>query len=126
MAEPPNLPRARHEHKDVTFGFGLFYFGIVLLSAGVVIGASFGLFAYAIDEPVAAWPVPDYPAPTLQASPRAQMAHFLRNELRRLNSVGWIDRKKGIVHIPIAEAMLKVSREGIKGWPKPATEQVAK
>jgi hypothetical protein len=119
MAEPPNLPRARHEHSDVTIRFGIFWFGGITLALGLSIGICMGLFRDTLREALVPTPVPDYPAPTLQSTPRAQMAHFLRNELRWLNSLGWVDRAKGTVHMPIAEAMEKVAREGIKGWPKP-------
>jgi hypothetical protein len=35
-----------------------------------------------------------------------------------LNTYYWIDRDKGIVHIPIAEAMKRVATKGIDGFPQ--------
>lgn len=64
-------------------------------------------------------PVPNFPAPALQSSPRADMAAFLQAELTRLNGTGWVDRAHGIVHIPIADAMRRVAEDGIAGWPTP-------
>ncbi|MBV9118589.1 MAG: hypothetical protein JOY63_14640, partial [Acetobacteraceae bacterium] len=43
-----------------------------------------------------------------------------RQELDRLNSLGWVDRAKGLVHVPIDQAMRMVAKEGIKDWPAPA------
>ncbi len=125
MAEPPNLPRARHEHSDVTTRFGVFWFGGITLALGLAIGICMALFRDTLREPVAPMPVPNFPAPVLQSTPRGELAHFLRNELRQLNSLGWIDRKKGTVHIPIADAMRKVAQEGIPGWPKPSAPDEA-
>ena len=47
------------------------------------------------------------------------MARFYAEEMQRLNGTGWIDKAKGTVHIPIADAMRKVAEEGIPGWPTP-------
>jgi hypothetical protein len=46
-----------------------------------------------------------FPAPRLQSDPGAEYARFKDEELRRLNSYGWIDRRAGIAHIPIERAM---------------------
>ncbi len=69
-------------------------------------------------------PLPIYPAPQLQPSPRADMQRFYAVEMQRLNSTGWVDRARGAVHIPIAQAMGDVARDGIAGWPtKPRRSQ---
>ena len=125
MAEPPNLPRARHEPSEVTIRFGVFWFGGIALALGAVIGIAMTLFASTRTQRTISMPVPQFPAPTLQSSPRAEMAAFLRAELARLNSVGWVDRDRGIVHIPIADAMRKVAAEGIPGWPAPTAPKEA-
>ena len=55
-------------------------------------------------------------APTLQVSPSADLATFRMIVNARLGSTGWVDRKKGIAHIPIDEAMkLSLKREGGEG-----------
>ena len=125
MAEPANLPRARREPSDVTVRFGLFWFCGIALALGVVIGVAMALFPSTPAQPTITMPVPHFPAPVLESSPRAELAAFLRAELARLNSLGWVDRDKGIVHIPIAEAMRKVATEGIPGWPTPAAPKEA-
>lgn len=120
MAEPPNLPRARHEPSDVTIRFGIFWFGGIAIALGSVIGVAMALFPSTRTQHTVTMPVPQFPAPALQSSPRAEMTAFLRAELARLNSGGWVDRARGIVHIPIADAMRKVAAEGIPGWPTTA------
>lgn len=118
MPEPSNLPRARHEAEDVTIRFGILWFAGLAVALGVVIAVAIMLFPNTVSERVGPR-LPNFPTPALQASPRADMARFLHAELERLNSTGWVDRDKGIVHIPIADAMRKVAQGGIPGWPTP-------
>ncbi len=58
------------------------------------------------------------PQPRLQTDPSEDLAKFLSNEDKRLNTYYWIDKKKGIVHIPIEQAMKEVAEEGIDGFPR--------
>jgi hypothetical protein len=57
------------------------------------------------------------PAPRLQVDPQADLRAFRQSQDARLSSYGWVDRDKGIVRIPIEEAMRKLARQGIPGWP---------
>ena len=86
------LVPARHEPTDV--GARFIWIGVALLLA-------------------------QYPNPQLQPSPSKDMAKFYAEEMRWLNSTGWVDKTRAIVHIPIADAMTKVVQEGIPGWPTP-------
>jgi hypothetical protein len=63
-------------------------------------------------------PLPHYPPPELQVSPRNDMAAFRAQEMRWLNSTGWVDKARGVAHIPIEDAMREVAQEGIAGWPE--------
>lgn len=58
------------------------------------------------------------PAPQLQTDPARDLAEFHAEEDRKLNTYYWVDKQKGIVHIPITEAMKKVAQQGIDGFPK--------
>lgn len=62
-------------------------------------------------------PLPAYPAPQLQSDPAADMIDFRKREMQRLDGVGWSDRERRTVHIPIALAMQKLVEEGIPAWP---------
>src|ERR1700756_5270178 len=58
------------------------------------------------------------PQPRLQTDPSEDLTKFLVDEDRRLNTYYWIDKQKGIVHIPIERAMQKLAEEGIDGFPR--------
>ena len=52
------------------------------------------------------------PEPLLQVSPTEDWTEMLQREREILNSYRWVDRSKGIVHIPIERAMeLTVERQ---------------
>lgn len=50
--------------------------------------------------------------PTLQVTPRRDRIEILNDEKNILNTVGWVDRDKGIVHIPIEKAMKLMLEKG--------------
>lgn len=58
------------------------------------------------------------PPPRLQISTAADLERLTIVEDKRLRTYYWIDKKKGLVHIPIDAAMRKVARTGIPGYPK--------
>ncbi len=58
------------------------------------------------------------PGPRLQTSTYADLRRFRAEEDKRLNGYSWIDKQKGIVHIPIDQAMQKLAQRGIDGFPK--------
>ena len=58
------------------------------------------------------------PAPRLQISPPQDLADFQAEEQQRLDGYYWIDKQRGIVHIPIDRAMKKIAEQGIAGFPK--------
>ena len=58
------------------------------------------------------------PGPRLQTDPAEDLARFRAREEQRLDTYYWIDKKKGIVHIPIAQAMKELAAKGIPGFPK--------
>ncbi|MGE5268913.1 MAG: hypothetical protein ACM3JG_04485 [Thiohalocapsa sp.] len=58
------------------------------------------------------------PGPQLQINPPQDLANFRADEKWRLNTYYWIDKKNGVVHIPIEDAMRKLAHDGIPGFPK--------
>jgi len=116
------LDPARHEATDI--GPHLIWAGVTLLLVSVVFLALVVLWLYpgATTDRTLRLPLPRYPDPQLQPNPAADMARFRDEEMRQLNGAGWIDKAKGIAHIPIADAMRKIAQENIPGWPA-ATEQ---
>jgi hypothetical protein len=57
------------------------------------------------------------PAPRQQVAPSVDLAQYVAAQKLKLNTYYWIDRDRGIVHIPIEEAMKRVAAHGIPGFP---------
>lgn len=117
------LPAARHETKDVAGS--VIWVGAALVPGTVIVLALLvlWLFPNAITDRTMNLPLPRYPEPQLQLSPREDMARFHSEEIQQLNSTGWVDKAHGIVHIPIADAMRQVAQKGIPGWPTATPEK---
>lgn len=58
------------------------------------------------------------PGPRLQTDAAGDLQRFRADEERRLNTYYWIDKQKGIVHVPIEQAMKKLAATGAPGFPK--------
>jgi hypothetical protein len=54
------------------------------------------------------------PPPRLQVEPEADLNASNGAAEARLNSFGWVDRRAGIAHIPIDDAMHRLTQQG---WP---------
>ena len=103
-----------HERRDVDVR------PIVLVGAGLVVLAALvqlvlyfqmmGLWSarqagLPAAPPVAAALPATPPEPRLQTAPADDLHDLRRAEDERLHSYGWIDRRAGIVHLPIERAM---------------------
>ena len=51
--------------------------------------------------------------PALQESPEADMILFRKEENAKLANYGWVNKEKGVVHIPIEEAMKLTLQRGL-------------
>jgi hypothetical protein len=117
MAES-GLPSPGYEPTDVTFRLLLSGACLVL---GVILICAFGvmwLYPSAQQDRRLTGPLPAYPAPRLQSNPAADLLAFEKQERSQLNSYGWVDKQKGIVRIPIDEAMRRIAAQGIPDWPR--------
>jgi hypothetical protein len=54
-----------------------------------------------------------FPEPRLQIDPALDLAKVRANDLRDLDSFGWIDRKAGTFRIPVGRAMQLLSERGL-------------
>ena len=110
-------PKTAFEKSDWPLGIvGLVLLGtfmFLVIGAFVLIGA----FPRAVSDVSRALTV-EPPQPRLQTNPPEDLAHFLVDEDKRLNTYYWIDKQKGIVHIPIQQAMQEIAEEGIDGFPR--------
>lgn len=55
------------------------------------------------------------PPPRLQSDPAADLAKLLARDRQRLSSLGWVDQKNGLAHIPIDRSMGILAD---RGWPE--------
>src|SRR5690348_12689993 len=53
-----------------------------------------------------------------QVAPPLDRMRYVVEQKLKLDSYYWIDRDRGVVHIPIQEAMKRVAEHGIPGFPK--------
>lgn len=87
--------------------------GLIALSlAGVVAGVMAllpALFPEAMRQPAAV----SAPPPGLGA----ELAGLRAAEDRQLTDYGWVDRERGLVRVPIGEAMARLLARGIPDWP---------
>jgi hypothetical protein len=113
------IPTARHEHTDI--GERFVWVGAALMLGLLVVCALLTRWLYpqSLSDATLTSPLPEYPAPRLQPDPAAEMRAFHAQQIRRLDSTGWVDEGHGVVHIPIADAIGIVVQEGIPGWPVP-------
>jgi len=117
VSDESALPPPRHEPTDVSEH--VIWVGAPVLIAIVIIMTLLvlSLFPGRTVDRTMHLPLPHYPSPELQISPRDDMAAFRAQELQRLHSTGWVDKAHGIAHIPIQDAMREVADQGIAGWP---------
>ena len=54
-----------------------------------------------------------FPAPRLQLAPEADLAALRAREDEVLNQYGWVDKKAGVVRIPIERAMDLIAQRGL-------------
>jgi hypothetical protein len=124
-------PGVAHERRDVNV-FQISAFGIgLLLSCIVVVFAMWAMFDFLAhreddknaDNPAAAMMNEQQklpPEPRLQANPKLELKDLRADEDAILNGYGWVDPNKGIVRIPIAQAIDIVAQKGLPSKPSPA------
>jgi hypothetical protein len=64
----------------------------------------------------------DPPGPRLQTDEQADLQRFRAGEEKRLNTYYWVDEPKGIVHVPIEQAMKQLVATGIPDFPRASPE----
>ncbi len=128
--ENPVNPAVSHERRDVNV-FQISAFGIGLLLACIVtVFAMWALFDFFYaredkknaDNPAAGMmnerpKLP--PEPRLQAQPKVELKDLRSDEDVILGSYGWVDPNKGIVRIPIEQAIDIVAQKGLPSKPSP-------
>lgn len=114
-------PEGSYEQRDLSPRvIGLFLAGLVV-ATGLTFMAMWGLFDYYAGRQTRDFrppsPLADVrqipPEPRLQVGGAADLAAFRAKEEAELHSYGWIDRKAGIVRIPIDRAMDLLLQRGL-------------
>jgi hypothetical protein len=54
------------------------------------------------------------PAPRVQQNPRLDLGAYMQEENEVLDTYGWVDRKAGIVRVPVDRAMTLLLQQGLK------------
>jgi hypothetical protein len=128
---PDINPGVSHETRDVNV-FQISAFGIgLLLSCIVTVFAMWAMFDFLFhreDQKNAGNPAAAMmnerpklpPEPRLQAEPKIELKDLRADEDAILSSYGWIDPNKGIVRIPIDQAIDIVAQKGLPSKPSPA------
>jgi hypothetical protein len=112
----------RYEHSDIN-PRGTFITGVgVIVGTWITVGVIFFVFTYLAHRsarlsppplPLALHGQPLPPEPRLQKSPHQDLKAYLKRENWELTHSHWIDKSKGIVSIPIEQAMQIVAQKGI-------------
>jgi hypothetical protein len=115
---PGSNPQTAYERTDIGLRpVALLALGLVILLIALPGALLIAFPAARLDRPVP--PPPAAPEPRLQVDPAADLAELRRRETARLDSYDWVDRERGIVSVPIEEAMRRVAEHGIADWPGP-------
>jgi hypothetical protein len=129
----PNVnPDVAHETRDVNV-FQISAFGIGLLLACIVtVFAMWVMFRFLFNRedaknagnPAAAMMnerQKEPPRPQLQAEPKVELKDLREKEDTMLHTYGWVDSAKGVVRIPIDQAIDMVLQKGmVNSKPSPA------
>lgn len=128
----PQSPHAGHETTDVdVWAVGKFAIGLVVVCV-VSIGLLFGLlkFFQSREETSVAntvEPTKLFPEPQLQKTPIPDLKAIHAEEDKLLNGYAWVDQPKGVVRIPVAQAIEVLARRGLPSRSVPAaTKEVPK
>lgn len=119
MPSEPRNPGVAIERSDVSAPLIAILAAGITLFVGLSALAILWLFPLALREPSDA-PRSASAEPRLQVNPAGDLAAQRAAERGALDGYGWIDRQRGVVRIPIDQAMRDVAAAGIADWPKDA------
>jgi hypothetical protein len=115
-SEGPINPKTAYEPADASPALLL---GLLALVAAVTIAAALilsGIFPSTLNERSAA-PTRLPPQPRPQINEFEAMSRFNARVEKRLDGYGWVDRRHGIVRVPIDEAIKRAAKNGFPDWP---------
>src|SRR5437016_9454049 len=121
MSREENKPRHDHERSDWELKYVVWTSISLVVSVAVILIALWWIFkefeGSAENRQMGTARVTERentpPEPLLQVAPQQDWAEMLKRERAILNSYRWVDRSKGIIHIPIDRAMDLTARRGL-------------
>jgi len=115
--EENNKHRPGFEESDVNvFAVGKFAIGLVLvtiLAMGMIVFVFNILKSMEGGEAKSIDPTKVFPEPRLQKTPIPDLKGVRAAEEQTLSTYGWVDQQKGVVRIPITQAMDLVVKKGL-------------
>jgi hypothetical protein len=122
MSSEKNKPRHDHERSDWNLSYVVWGAIVLVVSVAMILAASWRIFkefqGWAAARQMGTVRVTgqeNIPSePRLQVAPQDEWREMLRRERTILNSYRWIDRSKGVVHIPIQRAMELIAERGLQ------------
>jgi hypothetical protein len=126
----PVHPEVRFEHSDINPRRVVWTGVWILLGAWISAGLLYYFYAYLEHNRAESGPAPAEraagrstvpPEPRIQGSPRMDLQQMRAFEDSQLNSYRWVDRKNGIVSIPIERAIELTAQRGIPPQRAPAS-----
>jgi hypothetical protein len=128
---PTNSPG--YETRDASTG-GVINFlvilAVILVATGLISWGMFRYFASHEQEDRAASPFADTRplpfGPQLQVNPREDWLKYREEQQRNLETYSWVNREKGIVSVPIEQAMDILVRKGLPVEGQPASADTVK
>ena len=112
--------KAKHETRDADIG-SLFLIAVILFLGGGVVCLSVWALMHVLGTKETAYKRPSPVSrvvitpsePRLETQPGVDLQQTRIREETQLNSYGWIDRGRGLAHIPIERAMALISAHGL-------------
>jgi hypothetical protein len=121
----PLNPRLRHETTDINV-WAVGKFGIALVVVTVVsLALVFGLMKFFQSQEAnsvanTVQPTKLFPQPQLQQTPILDLRAIRAEEEKILTGYAWVDQPKGVVRIPVAEAIDILAKRGLPTRTVPA------
>lgn len=115
-------PKHRHETREAVPRYILYFAAAVAISVVAAFLVSWGALDFFRGHQTHPAPksalsgrrvLPPAGVPRLQAHPATDLQVYLKHEREILDTYGWVDRKKGIVRIPIQRAMNILLQNGL-------------
>ncbi len=115
--EENNKHRAGFEESDVNViavgKVGVALLLVTILAMALIVGVFNYFKSMEGGEAKSVDPTKVFPEPQLEKTPIPDLKAVRAAEDQVLNSYGWVDQQKGVVRIPIAQAMDRVVKKGL-------------